>query len=120
MRSFMAVFVLASMITGPAAASSAVATGAVNVRTGPGTGYRIVDSLTKGEQVRVTECAANWCLVHRRGPDGWVSARYLSASPYRRQLHRQDPCDVDSSTAFHLRFGLYFTPLAEYCRERDD
>jgi hypothetical protein len=55
------------------------ATAHVNVRTGPGTQYRVVDTLYPGEQVNIETCRSNgWCLIEHSGPDGWVSARYLS------------------------------------------
>ncbi|UYO00995.1 MAG: SH3 domain-containing protein [Devosia sp.] len=60
-----------------AAAAPAVATTSVNVRSGPGTGYRVVDTLYRGQQVDVQYCRGSWCFVEKRGPDGWVSANYL-------------------------------------------
>lgn len=55
------------------------ATASVNVRSGPGTQYRVVDTLYPGEQVNIETCRSNgWCLIEHSGPDGWVSARYLS------------------------------------------
>jgi hypothetical protein len=60
-----------------AAAAPAIATGSVNVRTGPGTGYPRIDTLHRGEQVDVQYCRGSWCYVQKRGPDGWVSANYL-------------------------------------------
>lgn len=66
----------------PAAlAVEAEATSSVNVRSGPGTGYAIVDTLHAGEVVEVEECnAANtWCRITHPGPDGWVSRSYLAA-----------------------------------------
>jgi hypothetical protein len=63
-------------------ASAAVAdeaTASVNVRSGPGTQYRVVDTLYAGERINIETCRSNgWCLVEHSGPDGWVSARYLS------------------------------------------
>lgn len=64
--------------TATAFAAPAFATGNVNVRSGPGTGYSRVDTLRRGEQVDVVECRGSWCFVEKRGPDGWVSANYLS------------------------------------------
>lgn len=60
-------------------AATAFATGSVNVRSGPGTGYRVVDQLRRGEQVDVQDCRGSWCRVSKPGPDGWVSANYLTA-----------------------------------------
>lgn len=64
--------------TATAFAAPAIATGNVNVRSGPGTGYARVDTLRRGEQVDVQYCRGSWCYVEKRGPDGWVSANYLS------------------------------------------
>jgi len=63
--------------TAAASAAPAYATSNVNVRSGPGTGYRVVDALRRGEQVDVQYCRGSWCFVERRGPNGWVSANYL-------------------------------------------
>lgn len=70
---------LALLATSAAAfAAPAVSTGSVNVRTGPGTGYGVVDTLYRGQQVDVQQCSGSWCYVTKSGPDGWVSASYLS------------------------------------------
>lgn len=62
-------------------ALAAQATAAVNVRSGPGTGFAVVDVLYPGEEVDVEGCtAAGWCSIIHYGPDGWVSARYLTGS----------------------------------------
>ncbi|MGV3649866.1 MAG: peptidase inhibitor family I36 protein [Devosia sp.] len=67
---------------GGARAVEAVATTNVNVRTGPGTTFSIVDRMIPGERVDIRECtAANWCFVDREGADGWVSSTYLTAPP---------------------------------------
>ena len=71
--------VLALVATATAAsAAPAYSTGSVNVRSGPSTGYSVVDTLRRGEQVDVQECRGGWCYVEKRGADGWVSANYLS------------------------------------------
>lgn len=62
-----------------AMAAPAIATGNVNVRSGPGTGYGVVDTLRRGERVDIQHCRGSWCYVEKRGPDGWVSANYLSS-----------------------------------------
>lgn len=69
------------MSAGASLAVEAMAEAAVNVRTGPGTSYGIVDQLTAGEVVDITECSPNnWCFVEHSGPDGWVSANFLTAA----------------------------------------
>lgn len=64
--------------TAAASAAPAYATSNVNVRSGPGTGYRVVDTLRRGEAVDVQYCRGSWCFIQKRGPDGWVSANYLN------------------------------------------
>lgn len=64
--------------TGGALAVEAAAKSAVNVRTGPGKTFSVVDQLTEGEVVTIKECApSNFCFIEHSGPDGWVSAAFL-------------------------------------------
>jgi len=74
-------------------AATAYATGSVNVRSGPGTGYHVVDQLYRGQQVNVQDCRGSWCRVSKSGPDGWVSARYLSAGSYDDGYYDDDYYD---------------------------
>jgi uncharacterized protein YraI len=62
---------------GVALAAPAVATTTINVRSGPGPGFGVVDVLNGGDQVDVQQCQGSWCLVSGPGSDGWVSANYL-------------------------------------------
>ncbi len=65
----------------PAAqAAPGAITGNVNVRSGPGTNFAIVDVARRGENVDVQRCQGSWCYVVRPGADGWVSSTYLTAS----------------------------------------
>jgi hypothetical protein len=65
-----------------AGAVEAAASTHLNVRSGPGAGYGVVDVLNPGEVVNVGECrASGWCYVTHRGPDGWVFSRYLTLPP---------------------------------------
>jgi uncharacterized protein YraI len=70
---------LAALILSSAGAFAAqgIATGTVNVRTGPSTSFAKVDTLHSGESVDIGECQSGWCYVEHDGPDGWVSANYL-------------------------------------------
>jgi hypothetical protein len=74
------VLALATLIlsTAGALAVDGVATGAVNVRTGPGPSYAKVDTLYAGEEVDVGQCQGSWCYITHSGPDGWVSKNYLA------------------------------------------
>ena len=71
-------------------ASAAVATAFVNVRTGPSTGFRIVDTLRPGEQVAIVDREGGWCAVQKVGADGWVSCRYLGNS-FPSRVYRAEP-----------------------------
>ena len=60
-------------------AQEAAATTALNVRSGPGTNYRVVGTLQTNQVVRVLECnpSNTWCRVQDRTLQGWASQRYL-------------------------------------------
>jgi len=66
------------------ASFAATATGSVNVRSGPGTSYGVVDHLWPGEHVRITGRSNGWCEVSKPGPDGWVSCAYLAGGNFDR------------------------------------
>jgi hypothetical protein len=98
----------ALMFAGAAQAAPASATASVNVRSGPSTGYGVVDVLRPGERVDVRECRTNgWCFIVHSGPDGWVSSNYLSSGGGVRP-DRDDDVDVDIEfdfPGFSFSFG---------------
>jgi hypothetical protein len=61
-----------------ALARPAVSETDLNVRSGPGTGYRVVGVLERGETVDVGPCSGSWCRVSFSGGSGWASASYLA------------------------------------------
>lgn len=76
--------ILASLLaaTPAARAEDAIATTSLNVRSGPGASYAVVDVLAANERVTMSECqTSGWCYVTHDGPDGWVSATYLAPVP---------------------------------------
>jgi len=89
-----------------ALATEATATTALNVRSGPGTSFGVVDTLTPGEVVDVTECQPNgWCYIQHSGPDGWVSSSYLTAAP--------SAGTTEPDCSFRLVLGAGGTPRFE-------
>jgi uncharacterized protein YraI len=84
-------------------ASAAVATASVNVRTGPSTGFRAIDTLRPGEQVAIVDRDGSWCAVQKSGPDGWVACRYLSDSVRYRDYDDDEP-------RISLSFGVGVRP----------
>lgn len=70
-----------ALTTTAALAAPGIASVNANVRSGPSTGYAIVDTLTKGEYVIVKKCGGAWCTISHIGKDGYVS-RALIFNPY--------------------------------------
>lgn len=58
-----------------AAAYPATVTANLNVRSGPGTGYAVIDNLPAGSVVDIAGCTGNWCEI---SGTGWASASYLA------------------------------------------
>lgn len=56
---------------------NAVATSNVNVRQGPGTSYRVVDFLRRGDAVNISRCTNDWCQIDHAGTSGWASRQFL-------------------------------------------
>lgn len=92
--------VLGLTLAGVVAAQAAQATTALNVRSGPGTGYGVVDVLSAGEQVDVEQCRGGWCRISHPGPDGWVSQRYLTDD--NRQPQRPRPGNAQPDVGFSI------------------
>jgi uncharacterized protein YraI len=87
-----------------ASAATAYAASTVNVRSGAGTGYAVVDVLRRGERVEVEYCRGSWCFVQKSGPDGWVSASYLTAG---RDYDDDDYYDDDYDDYFVIERPRY-------------
>jgi hypothetical protein len=87
-----------------ALAFTAKSSTALNIRSGPGTGYDIVDALYKGEQVNVKKCTSSkrWCYITHQGPDGWVAAKYLKKVGSRPS---PKPTTEDPKVTFGFQFG---------------
>ncbi len=76
-----AVAATAAVVFLPAAyAAPGTITSNVNVRSGPGTNYGVIDTVRRGTQVDVQQCQGSWCYIVKSGPDGWVSSTYLTAA----------------------------------------
>ncbi|TDQ66916.1 peptidase inhibitor family I36 [Maritalea mobilis] len=92
-----------TVFTGAAMAFPATSKTALNVRSGPGTNYRVVDALYSGERVNVERCtnSRTWCYVTHSGPDGWVSAKYLQ----RRSGGGNNGGSHNDNPGFSIEFG---------------
>jgi uncharacterized protein YraI len=51
----------------------------VNIRSGPGANYPIVEVLHSGEAISAQKCDGGWCSVTAPGGgSGWIASRFLS------------------------------------------
>ena len=88
MRAALVALALAAtaLIALPAEAASratARASGDIPIRTGPGSGYRVIGELPDGTRVHLQRCTREslWCLILIDGePAGWVRGSYLVGS----------------------------------------
>ncbi|WP_142289544.1 SH3 domain-containing protein [Gottfriedia luciferensis] len=53
----------------------------LNMRSGPGTSYKIVGTLKKGNSVTITGTSGNWFKITSGTKSGWVSSSYIKKSP---------------------------------------
>lgn len=81
LRTCLAAVILCAVLPMAAAyAESATVSGSdVNMRSGPGTGYDVIDCLPRGAVVTVNDRSnGSWYAVSYDGMDGYMSSRYLS------------------------------------------
>ncbi len=89
---------------------------ALHVRTGPGTSYKIINSLVRGTACTVLEKSGNWRKIKTaKGVTGWVSANYLKkqsaatvATRGSNLLVRKGP-SLDTAVLGRLRNGAKVT-----------
>ena len=81
-RTLLAAALMSASFSLTAYAESAVVTGSeVNLRSGPGTNYRVIDCLTRGSSVTVTDRSGDtWYAVDYNGQSGFIAAGYLDIS----------------------------------------
>lgn len=79
------------------------ATTALNVRSGPGTKYSIIGSLSKGQQCTVTGKSGNWYkLLTTDGSAAYASAKYL-------KLYASQTGSVSSTVSYPSgNYGTYY------------
>lgn len=68
-------------VTVPSGTNFRVTTSALNIRTGPGTGYSVIGVLKKGDQVtRIGQNGKWFKIATSNGSEAWVSSKYLSST----------------------------------------
>lgn len=73
------------------AAEGVINDNGVNVRSGPGTNFSILNTLTKETAITVLETKGDWRQIQFGTMKGWVSARYIIAG------------NANSTTSYRLR-----------------
>jgi len=71
-----------ALATAALADSSAVTSGNLNLRSGPGTGFSIVAVTPRGSTINVHGCVAgtSWCAINSGGLEGWSHSNWLAGS----------------------------------------
>lgn len=92
---------------GAAAAFPATVTTDLNVRSGPGTGYSVVDSLQAGDTVEVVQDSGSW---YQLADGGWASANYLDAEGSAAVEGYDDPgyAVADSYPSYYGSPAFYY------------
>jgi uncharacterized protein YraI len=100
MKRTIVVLALAAGLAGPTTSLASEALTAVNVRSGPGSSFGVVDTLSQGEEVDVLSCrSSGWCAIEHDGPDGYVFSRYLSADVGLEASVEEDVVIIDDGPA---------------------
>jgi N-acetylmuramoyl-L-alanine amidase len=58
----------------------------VNVRSGPGTGYSVLGTVQKGQNISITTEQSGWSNFLYNGKSAWVSSQYVSKSSNKLTL----------------------------------
>lgn len=66
--------------SGNAGSTGTVTASSLNVRTGPGTSYTRIKTISKGTAVTVLGTSGDWYYISVGGQNGYVSAEYISIS----------------------------------------
>lgn len=96
---------IATLASGAAAAAERyAATIDVNLRSGPGANYPIVEILRSGDTITATACESGWCMVPTPGGgQAFVAARFLSREhatpvPAGSDISPATPAVLDTTT----------------------
>lgn len=55
----------------------------LNIRSGPGTNYKIVSTIKRGSTVSITSSKTSWYKITSGSKSGWVSSKYIRKSTSR-------------------------------------
>lgn len=80
-----------------------IATDSLNVRSGPGLSYDVVDSLKKGEQVDVVSTSGEWLEVKYKGQSGWIASWLTTASNATNSSTTEQTEIISQTNALNFR-----------------
>ncbi|HWM81487.1 MAG TPA: SH3 domain-containing protein [Pseudolabrys sp.] len=69
------------LLAGAGAANAAIVQSDLNLRSGPGTAYRVISVMPAGADVDVLGCSGSWCRIAWGAAEGYASASYLAGGP---------------------------------------
>jgi uncharacterized protein YraI len=87
----MAALMAATLLSAPAsAATTAEATTALNIRSGPGPQYDVIGVINDNDQAVIEGCIEGslCCQISYKGETGWAYSKYLTASVSGRTVSR--------------------------------
>ncbi len=107
----------------------AITTANVNLRSGPGTGFRVMTTIPDGSDVDVEQCDASgsWCAVSVDDRTGFMSGSYLKAMDLLDEWPRRFETGNGGAIVMHqpqiIEWENYETPIAlvatEYQKSAD-
>ncbi|MGC1696579.1 MAG: DUF1236 domain-containing protein [Pseudolabrys sp.] len=85
---FVAAVTAAALSSAASAATVAIATIPLNIRSGPGPQYSVISAIPDRAQATVIGCIQGslWCQVSYNGQQGWAYSQYLMATLSGRSL----------------------------------
>ena len=99
-------------------AAAATVTNDLNLRSGPGSRYHVIDTMPAGAYVRVISCGGSWCRVNWHGRVGYASSRYLGGG---RAYAAPPPVYYAPPPMVRFGFGFGFgnRPYRDWRHHRD-
>lgn len=93
----------AGLLISAGIASAATVTNDLNLRSGPSTGYRVIDTMPAGAYVNVISCRGSWCRVNWHGRVGYASSSYIGGG---RGAYARAPIYAAPPPVVQFGFGV--------------
>jgi uncharacterized protein YraI len=78
----------------------ATTTGNLNIRSGPGTTYRVIGVIPAGQTITVINCltGSSWCSVDFGGMEGWSSTNFMTGPSTSQTVHASTAPAITNAT----------------------